>query len=60
MVIGCKNCGSHFTRDEMMRLKPPEYAWPLTPAGKRTHDENEARGFDRSRCPTCGCRTLRR
>jgi hypothetical protein len=60
MVIGCKNCGSNFTRDEMMRLKPPEYAWPLTAEGKRVQDENEARGYDRSQCPTCGCRTLRR
>ena len=60
MVIGCRNCGSHFTRDEMMRLRPPEYSWPLTPVGKKTHDENEAQGYDRSQCPTCGCRTLRR
>ena len=60
MLIGCKNCGSHFTHEEMLRLKPPEHAWPLTAAGKRIHDENESAGLDRSPCPTCGCRTLRR
>lgn len=60
MVIGCKNCGSHFTHDEMVRLKPPPHSWPLTPAGQRALDENRTAGRDQSPCPTCGCRTLRR
>lgn len=59
-VIGCKNCGSHFTHEEMLRLKPPSHAWPLTAAGQRIFDENRATGRDQSACPTCGCRTLRR
>lgn len=59
-MIGCKNCGSHFTHDEMLRLKPPEHPWPLTSTGKRVRDENAADGRDQSACPTCGCRTLRR
>jgi len=60
VVIDCKNCGSHFTHDEMLRLKPPLHAWPLTATGKRIRDENQASGFDRTPCPTCGCRTRRR
>jgi DNA-directed RNA polymerase subunit RPC12/RpoP len=60
MAIGCKNCGSHFTHDEMMRLKPPAHAWPLTPTGQRILDENRSANKDQSQCPTCGCRTLRR
>jgi hypothetical protein len=59
-MIGCKNCGSHFTHDEMLRLKPPGHAWPLTAVGKRVRDENYSAGLDQSQCPTCGCRTLRR
>jgi DNA-directed RNA polymerase subunit RPC12/RpoP len=59
-MIGCKNCGSHFTHDEMMRLKPPMHAWPLTAVGKRVFEENRTDGRDQSPCPTCGCRTLRR
>jgi len=59
-VIGCKNCGSYFTHDEMLRLKPPLNAWPLTATGKRVSDENRTLGRDQSACPTCGCRTLRR
>ncbi|HTL33561.1 MAG TPA: hypothetical protein VL326_10565 [Kofleriaceae bacterium] len=59
-MIGCKNCGSHFTHDEMLRLKPPTYAWPLTTVGKRIEHENKSPGHDQSQCPTCGCRTLRR
>ncbi len=60
MVIGCLNCGSRFTHDEMLRLKPPGHSWPLTAVGKRTAEENLAVGRDQSQCPTCGCRTLRR
>ncbi|MGE5186700.1 MAG: hypothetical protein ACM31C_31820 [Acidobacteriota bacterium] len=60
MAIACRNCGSHFTHDEMLRLKPPSHAWPLTAAGKRASDENRSAGLDQSPCPTCGCRTLRR
>ena len=59
MAIGCKNCGSHFTRDEIMRLKPPMHAWPLTEVGKRVLAENQSTGHDAWPCPTCGCRTLR-
>jgi hypothetical protein len=44
----------------MLRLKPPEHAWPLTAVGKRIRDENHSAGLDQSQCPTCGCRTLRR
>jgi predicted Zn-ribbon and HTH transcriptional regulator len=60
MVMGCKNCGSHFTHDEMVRLTPPEHSWPLTDTGKRIRDENKSANLDQSQCPTCGCRTLRR
>jgi hypothetical protein len=60
MAIGCKNCGSYFTHDEMLKLKPPGHAWPLTAEGKRVRDENQSAGLDQSACPTCGCRTLRR
>jgi hypothetical protein len=59
-MMGCKNCGSHFTHREMLALKPPPYPWPLTAVGKRVHDENVELGNDQSQCPTCGCRTLRR
>jgi len=44
----------------MLRLKPPAHSWPLTATGKRIHAENQSGGFDKSPCPTCGCRTLRR
>jgi hypothetical protein len=47
-VIGCKNCGSHFTHDEMLRLRPPTHAWPLTATGRRIRDENLAAGRDQS------------
>ena len=59
-AIGCKNCGSYFTHDEMLRLRPPVHSWPLTAAGQRTLDENRTQGLDQTQCPTCGCRTLRR
>ena len=59
-AIGCKNCGSYFTDDEMARLKPPMHPWPLTAVGQRIYDENRALGQDQVACPRCGCRTLRR
>ena len=59
MAIACKNCGSAFTQDEMARLKPPRYPWPLSAEGQRALDENVAHGYDQTPCPRCGCRTLR-
>jgi len=59
MAIGCKNCGAHFTTDEIMRRKPPMHPWPLTPVGQRILDENVARGDDQWACPECGRKTLR-
>ncbi len=59
MPIGCKNCGSYFTRDEMERRKPPAYPWPLTAAGERALAENRESGEDQIQCPNCGCGTLK-
>ena len=59
MAIGCKNCGGHFTQDELQNRKPPLYPWPLTPVGKRFLDENEAQGSEQPQCPACGQKTLR-
>jgi len=58
-MVGCKNCGSHFTDREMLLRKPPAYPWPLTAVGKRIADENIALGAAPTQCPNCGCRTLR-
>ena len=57
-MVSCKNCGSYFTLQELGRIKPPVHPWPLTPLGKRVLIENEAAG-ELSRCPRCGCATLR-
>ena len=59
MPIGCKNCGSYFTQDEMARRKPPVYPWPLTQTGERVLAENRENGDDQVLCPNCGCGTLR-
>ena len=59
MAIGCKNCGAYFTREEILRRKPPLHAWPLTVIGERILAENLATGDEQAPCPTCGCRTLR-
>ena len=59
MAISCKNCGSHFTEDEMLRSRPPLHPWALTPVGERVLRENEANGGDPRPCPQCGCHTLR-
>jgi len=58
VAIGCKNCGSYLSRDELAKLRPPPYPWPLTAVGQRIANENVAQGND-TMCPTCGCKTLR-
>ena len=57
MLVGCKNCGGYFTRDELARLKPPVHPWPLTARGEQSLAANAARGTD-SPCPSCGQNTL--
>lgn len=57
--IGCKNCGSYFTREEILKRKAPIHAWPLTPIGERVQLENQASGDDQWACPNCGRKTLR-
>lgn len=59
MIVSCKNCGSHFTADEMRLRRPPLHPWKLTPAGQRVALENERAGGDPRPCPVCGCKTLR-
>ena len=59
MPIGCKNCNSYFTREELLQRKAPIHPWPLTTVGARVAAENVASGDDQWACPTCGCRTLR-
>lgn len=59
MLIGCKNCGSHFSEHEMRMRPPPLHSWPLTRVGERVLLENEATGGDPRPCPTCGQKTLR-
>ena len=59
MAIGCRNCGSYFTKDELARRKPPAYPWPLTAVGEQTLADNRASGDDLTLCPNCGCGTLR-
>ena len=59
MLISCKNCGSHFTENEMRVRPPPVHAWQLTPVGQRVLLENEQTGGDLRPCPVCGCKTLR-
>jgi rubredoxin len=58
-AIGCKNCGGHFTPDEVMHSKRPMHPWPLTSVGQRVLEENAARGDDQWACPMCGQKTLR-
>jgi hypothetical protein len=58
-MTGCKNCGSHFTDDELRVRKPPVHPWPLTAVGQRVMLENATNGGDARPCPQCGCRSLR-
>jgi predicted RNA-binding Zn-ribbon protein involved in translation (DUF1610 family) len=57
MLIKCANCGGHFTKDELQRLRPPAHPWALTANGERTHAANTARGTNYP-CPRCGQNTL--
>jgi hypothetical protein len=57
MLVGCRNCGSYFTEDEIRKRKPPMHSWKLTPQGEQAQSDNVERG-ENTPCPKCGQNSL--
>jgi hypothetical protein len=58
MLLGCKNCGGYFTRQEVANRKPPMHPWQLTGTGARELASNQTSGIHGEICPMCGQQTL--